>query len=43
VKRLVLELDELRRLGIAVVSYSENIDTGGPLGQAIFTIIAAMA
>jgi DNA invertase Pin-like site-specific DNA recombinase len=43
VKHLVLALDELRRLGIAFVSYSENIDTSSPLGQAIFTIIAAMA
>jgi len=43
VKHLVLALDELRRLGVAFVSYNENIDTGSPLGQAIFTIIAAMA
>ncbi|GMV83741.1 MAG: hypothetical protein AMXMBFR7_49250 [Planctomycetota bacterium] len=33
----------MRSLGIAFVSYQENIDTGSPLGAAIFTIIAAMA
>lgn len=43
VKHLVLALEELRSLGIAFVSYQENIDTGSPLGAAIFTIIAAMA
>ena len=42
VKHLVLGLDELRALGIQFVSYNENIDTGSPLGAAIFTIIAAM-
>lgn len=43
VKHLVLALEELRGLGIGFVSYQENVDTSSPLGQAIFTIIAAMA
>ena len=43
VKHLVLALDELRGLGIQFVSYQENVDTSSSLGQAIFTIIAAMA
>jgi len=43
VKHLVLSLEELRGLGIGFVSYQENVDTSSPLGQAIFTIVAAMA
>ena len=43
VKHLVLTLEELRSLGIDFISYQENIDTSSALGQAIFTIIAAMA
>jgi DNA invertase Pin-like site-specific DNA recombinase len=43
VKHLVLALEELRRLGVGFVSYQENVDTNSALGQAIFTIIAAMA
>ena len=43
VKHLVLALDEMRSLGIGFISYQENIDTVSALGQAIFTIIAAMA
>ncbi len=43
VKHLVLALEELRSLGVGFVSFNENIDTGSPLGAAIFTIIAAMA
>ena len=42
-KHLVLALEELRRLGVGFVSYQENVDTNSALGQAIFTIIAAMA
>ncbi len=36
-------LDELNHLGIEFVSCRENIDTGGPLGRAIVTIIGAIA
>ena len=39
----MLALEGLRRLGVGFVSYQENVDTNSPLGQAIFTIIAAMA
>lgn len=43
VKHLVLALDELRGLKVDFVSYQESVDTSSALGQAIFTIIAAMA
>ena len=43
VRHLVEALHEFRHLGIDFVSYQENIDTSSPLGEAIFTIIAAMA
>jgi DNA invertase Pin-like site-specific DNA recombinase len=42
-KMLVTALFEFKSLGIDFISYSENIDTSSPLGEAIFTIIAAMA
>jgi len=42
-KHLILALEEFRNLGIDFVSYQENIDTGSPLGSAIFTIISAVA
>lgn len=42
-KHLLLALDEFRSLGIQFLSYQENIDTTSPLGQAVFTIIAAVA
>ncbi len=42
-KHLVTALYEFRNLGIDFVSYQENIDTSSPLGEAIFTIISAMA
>jgi DNA invertase Pin-like site-specific DNA recombinase len=35
-------LDELNRLGIEFISLRENIDTGGPLGRAMLTIIGAI-
>ena len=43
VKHLVVALEEFKVLGIDFVSYQENIDTSSALGQAIFTIVAAMA
>ncbi len=43
VKHLVGALVEFRGLGVQFISFQENIDTGSPLGAAIFTIIAAMA
>ena len=36
-------LDEFNHLGIEFVSLRENIDTAGPLGRAIVTIIGAIA
>ena len=43
VKHLVLALEELRGLNIDFISYQENVDTTTALGEAIFTIVAAMA
>ncbi len=42
-RHLLLALEEFRRLGIEFVSYMEHIDTGSPLGAAMFTIIGALA
>lgn len=42
-KHLLLALEEFRYLGILFISYQENIDTSTPLGQALFTIVAAVA
>src|ERR1700683_5548583 len=42
-KHLLSALDEFRSLGIQFVSYQENIDTSSPLGQALFTIVSAVA
>ena len=42
-KHLLLALEEFRSLNIQFISYSENIDTSSPLGQALFTIVAAVA
>ena len=41
-KHLLLAL-EFRSLGIRFISYQENIDTSSPLGQALFTIVSAVA
>lgn len=42
-KHLVEALHTFRHLGIQFISYNENLDFGSPLGQAMFTIIAAMS
>ncbi len=42
-RHLISALHEFRHLGIAFVSYQENLDTSSPLGEAMFTIIGAMA
>jgi len=42
-KHLVLALEEFRSLGVQFISYQENIDTTSPLGQALFTIVSAVA
>jgi len=42
-KHFLEVLDEFSHLGIEFVSLRENIDTAGPLGRAIVTIIGAIA
>src|SRR5579862_6852482 len=42
-KHLLLALEEFRSLGIQFISYQENIDTCSALGQALFTIVSAVA
>jgi len=42
-RHLINALHEFRHLGVAFVSYQENLDTSSPLGEAMFTIIGAMA
>jgi DNA invertase Pin-like site-specific DNA recombinase len=42
-KHLITALEEFRHYGIDFMSYQENIDTGSPMGKAMFTIVAAMA
>jgi DNA invertase Pin-like site-specific DNA recombinase len=43
VRHLVETLELFRHYGVEFVSLREAIDTGSPLGQAVFTIIAAIA
>ena len=43
VKHFLEVLDELNHLNIALVSFRENIDTGGPLGRAMMVIVGAIA
>lgn len=42
-KHLVSALYEFRNLGIDFISFNENLDTGSPLGEAVFTIVAALS
>jgi DNA invertase Pin-like site-specific DNA recombinase len=42
-KHLLTALEEFRSLGIQFISYQENVDTTTPLGQALFTIVSAVA
>ena len=42
-RHLVEALHTFKHLGIDFISFNENIDTGSPLGEAMFTIISAMA
>jgi DNA invertase Pin-like site-specific DNA recombinase len=42
-KHLLMALEEFRSLGIQFISYQENVDTSTPLGQALFTIVSAVA
>lgn len=43
VRHLLDVLDELNHLNIQFISFRENIDTAGPLGRALVTIIGAIA
>ena len=43
VRHFLEVLDELNHIGIQFISLRENIDTGGPLGRAMLTIIGAIA
>ncbi len=43
VRHLVDALYEFRHLGVDFISFQENVDTSSALGEAIFTIIGAMA
>jgi DNA invertase Pin-like site-specific DNA recombinase len=43
VRHLVETLELFRHLEVEFISLREQIDTGSPLGQAVFTIIAAIA
>jgi DNA invertase Pin-like site-specific DNA recombinase len=40
---LLRALEEFRALGAQFISYEENVDTTTPLGQALFTIVGAVA
>jgi len=42
-KHLLSALEEFRSLGVQFISYQENIDTNSALGQALFTIVSAVA
>ena len=41
-KHLIFALEEFKHLGIDFISYTENLDTSSPMGQAMFTVMAAM-
>jgi DNA invertase Pin-like site-specific DNA recombinase len=41
-KHLLTALEEFRTMGVQFISYQENMDTSSPLGQALFTIVAAV-
>jgi len=42
-RHLINALHEFRHLEIAFISHQENLDTSSPLGEAMFTIIGAIA
>lgn len=43
VRHLITALEEFENLGVRFVSYMENLDTGSPMGKAMFSIIGALA
>ncbi len=42
-KHLLNALEEFEQLGVQFVSISESLDTGSPIGRALFTIISAIS
>lgn len=42
-KHLITALNEFQHLDIDFISYTEQIDTSSPMGQAMFTVMSAMA
>jgi DNA invertase Pin-like site-specific DNA recombinase len=42
-KQLIDALEEFRHLGVDFISITEQIDTGSPMGKAMFTVISAIA
>jgi DNA invertase Pin-like site-specific DNA recombinase len=42
-KHLIDALEEFRHLGVDFISITEQIDTGSPMGKAMFTVISAIA
>jgi len=40
---LLSALNEFRHLSIDLISYNENMDTSSPMGEAMFTVAAAIA
>jgi len=42
-RHLLQSLAEFQSLGIDFISFQENIDTSSPLGEALFTILAAVS
>src|SRR5918912_1474432 len=42
-RQLIDALEEFRHFGIDFISITEQIDTGSPMGKAMFTVISAIA
>jgi len=42
-QQLINALNEFRSLDVDFISYTENIDTTGPMGKLVFTIFAGLA
>ncbi len=42
-RHLLTALEEINQLGVRFVSVQDQVDTDGPMGRAMFTIIGAMA
>ncbi len=42
-KQLIDALEEFRHVGVDFISITEQMDTSSPMGQAIFTVISAIA